>query len=86
MTFYAGQRPRPFVTAGAVEGEKGQVIPEINFTLPSLETGENNPCVCMRQAVAAIQELKGVRQSGGLRIPEGELRWQDRLQGEALCG
>jgi hypothetical protein len=63
------------------------VIPEINFTLPSLEIGENNPGLRTRQAVAAvIQELKGVRQSGGLRIPEGELPWLDRLQGEALCG
>jgi hypothetical protein len=42
-TFYAGQRPRPFFVAGGVEGEKGQVIPEINLTLPCLETGENTP-------------------------------------------
>ena len=60
------------------------MIPEINFTLPSLGTGENNPCLRTRQAVGAvIRELKGVRQSGGLRIAERELPWLDRLQGEA---
>jgi hypothetical protein len=42
------------------------VIAEIHFTLPSLETGENNPCLRTRQAVVAvIQELKGARQGGG---------------------
>ena len=60
------------------------MIPEINFPPPSLETGENDPCLRTRQAVAAvIQELKGVRQDGGLRIRGGELPWLDRLQGEA---
>jgi hypothetical protein len=74
MTFYSGQRPRPFALGRGLEGEKGQVIPEIHFTLPSLETSENNPCLRTRQAgVAAIQELKGVPRSGGLRILEGEL-------------
>ena len=60
------------------------MIPGINSTLPSLETGEKNPCLRTRHAVvAAIQELKGVRQDGGLRIRGGELPWLDRLQGEA---
>ena len=60
MTFYTGQRLRPFLVAGALKARKGQVIPEIHFTLPSLETGENNPCLRTRLAVVAvIRELKG---------------------------
>jgi hypothetical protein len=41
-----------------VEGGKEEVIPGINFTLPPLEIGENNPYLRRRQAGAAgMQEL-----------------------------
>jgi hypothetical protein len=46
--------PSPLSCGRSVEAEKGQVIPEIHFTLPSLETGENNPCLRMRLAVVAV--------------------------------
>jgi len=63
------------------------VIPKIILTLPSFGMGENDPDPRTQQAiVAALQELKGVCQSGSLGIPERELRRQDRLQGEGLCG
>jgi hypothetical protein len=59
MTFYWGTSS-PFSFGRGVGGEKGQLIPEVHFTPPSLETGENNPCLRTRLAVVAvIQELKG---------------------------
>jgi hypothetical protein len=59
MTFYSGAFS-PLSCGRGVDGEKGQVIPEVHFTLPSLETGENNPCLRTRLAVVAvIRELKG---------------------------
>jgi hypothetical protein len=78
------QASAPGSCGRGVESGKGQVIRGINFTLPPLEVGKNNPYLRTRQAgVAAIQELKRAHESAGLRIPERALPWLDWLQGEA---